>query len=261
MANVPKAPWMGFGQNYAQGQAAAYDPMLAAITSRISGLQGRSDAAGTNVGNLFQGASGMAGRMGQDVSNIGEGFGAAMQGVASSLPGMDPTTTLNALRSTGRGGATAALTGNILGTQVETAKANSILEAQRRIADEIKAEQDKYDAAQLEKNRVGADWMTPAAQRQQMATGALNNQQIRATLAQIPAQNRAQWLANKAAQGSIDSVILTNLGAMKKLGLSQKDMIKARKLYGGIKAKGASGTSGGSGGPPPVSPASTDSVE
>jgi len=245
MAGVPFA---GFGKDYAAQQGAVYDPFMKAIQDRISGLQGREAGAAGAVQGLFKGASDTAAHLGADVSNIGSGFLGAAAGIGSSLPGMDPTYLANAARSTARGGATGAMLGNVLGTQVGQAQATSTLEAQRRIADEITAQQDKYDQAQLEQSKVSADYLTPAGQRQQMASTALSNQATRAQLAQIPQQNRAAALANMAAQGSIDAQVLNNLDAMKKLGLSQADMVKARKLYGGIKAKGGSGGSGNSGG-------------
>ena len=257
MAGVPSAPYMGFGQQYAQGQAGAYDPMMAALSKRLQDISGRAANLPSSVGGLFGGAEQAAGSVGSDISNVGQGFLGAVAGLGSSLPGLDPTELINASRQTARGGATGSMLGSVLGTQVGQAKANSILEAQSRLAQEKSQVEDQQMQAGLEQGKVAADWMTPAGQRQQMAGTAatiagqrLNNQQVKAQLAQVPMQNRALWLANKAAQGTIDSTILTNLDAMKKLGLSQKDMVQARTLYGGIKVKGASGNNsgGGSGG-------------
>lgn len=244
------APFMGFGQQYAKGQAAAYDPVTAALNARIQGITGRMAGLPESVGGLYSGAEKAAGSVGADVSNIGTGFLGALSGMSGNLPGLDPTELVNAARSTARAGATGSMLGSVLGTQVGQAKAGSLLEAQSRLAQEQAAAQDQLMQTQLEQAKVASDWMTPAAQRQQMAGAALSNQTARAQLAQIPVQNRAAALANMAAKGQIDAQILNNLDAMKKLGLSQADMVKARKLYGGVKAKGASGAHSGSGGNP-----------
>jgi hypothetical protein len=248
---------MGFGKQYAKGQAAAYDPVAAALNERLKGISGRMAGLPESVSGLYAGAEKAAGSVGSDISNIGTGFLGAVSGMGSSLPGLDTTELANAARSTARAGATGSMLGSVLGTQVGQARANSILEAQSRLAQEQQAAQDQLMQTQLEQGKVAADWMTPAAQRQQLRTGALSNKLVEEQIKQVPVANRAAWLANQAALGSIDTTILTNLAAMKKLGLSQKDMVKARKLYGGIKARGASGSSGsgngsGAGNNPPA---------
>jgi hypothetical protein len=255
MPNVPNsAPWMDFGRNYANEQASVFDPAIASARARLASFLTPEQIA-SNVSGLFDPARQDAANLGTNVSNVGADFAGAMAGLGSVLPGMDSTSVTNALRSTGRAGASASIMGSLLSSQANQQAGLSTLEQQARLAQDKKDAQDKIDSLELQQNTIRSDWLTPASHRQDMANTAvtiqgnrLNNQQIRAQLSQIPIQNRAASLANMVTRGQIDAQILNNLSAMRSLGLSQADIVRARKLYGGVTAGGAGGHSGSSGG-------------
>lgn len=242
-------PYRRGAQRYAAGVAGATAPHIAALDTRISGLNTRLAGVPGAVNNLFSGAATEAANVGTNVSNLSTNFLSGLSGLASSLPGMSGSSDLGlAARGMERGVGTASYLGSVLGTQVGQERANATLAAQQRLSDEIMAQQDQQWQLKDTAAQTRADWMPYANQFAQ--------------LAQAPIQERAARLANAAAMGSIDSTILNNLAAMKQLGLSQADIIKARRLYGNIRARAAGSPHGGSGGnnPTPTAPETVQAI-
>ena len=225
MANVP---WQNFAQGYASTIGKSYDPVINAITGRISDLQSRIAGAPETVGGLFTGAETAAGTVGANISNIGNQFLSAVGGM--NLPNMDPNVLALAARNTARGGATGAMLQNVLQTQVGQAKAASTLEAQRRLSDQLMAAQQEQAQAESEKAKASADWLPYAAQRQGMRTQTLQNQALEQEIKNAPIQRRALILENQLKRGQITEQEYTNLAAKYKLN---KLGVKSKKGSGG----------------------------
>lgn len=212
MANVP---WQNFAQGYASTIGKSYDPVINAITGRISDLQGRIAGAPETVGGLFTGAETAAGTVGANISNIGNQFLSAVGGM--NLPNMDPNALALAARSTARGGATGAMLQNVLQSQVGQARASATLEAQRRLADELSAAQMEQAQAESERAKTSADWLQYAGQRQGMETQRLQNQALRNELRNAPIQRRSMILDNQLKRGQITQQEYDALAAEYKL--------------------------------------------
>lgn len=236
-------PYQSIGQGYANTQANALNPTLERIKKQRANLASRGSTLASDVSGLYDNASDIAGSVGTNIGNVGEGFMGAMAGIGSTLPGMDPSLLGNAARATGRAGATGSLLSSILGTQVSEARAAGIQGAQNRYQDEIRMNEDAAAGLETEQAKLRADWMTPASQRQNLDSNDVSIKTAKAQLAMLPLQKRAANLANMISMGQLDAGILNNLAALKSLGLSQADMVKARKLYGGVAARRAGGSS------------------
>ena len=246
-------PYQSIGQGYANTQANALNPTLERIKKQRANLASRGSTLASDVSGLYDNASDIAGSVGTNIGNVGEGLMGAMAGIGSTLPGMDQSLLGNAARATGRAGATGSLLSSILGTQVSEARAAGIQGAQNRYQDEIRLNEDAAAGLETEQAKIRADWMTPASQRQNLDSNDVSIKTAKAQLAMLPLQQRAANLANMISMGQLDASILSNLAGMKALGLSQADMVKARKVYGGIAARRAGGSGGSAGDTPAVS--------
>ena len=237
MAGVP---WGGFAQGYAQNLSKAYDPNIQNLSQYIQSLQQRSAGVPSAVEGLFAPAVKAAGSVGSDIATTGANLFSAISGMGGSLPGVDPSQLAMMARQTGRAGATGSMLGSVLGTQVGQTQALASQEASARLAEETYKAQQDLAQAQSEQAKTAADWMPYAQQRQQVATEALNNEQIRAQLKMIPAQQRAQYLDNLLKKKQITAQVYENLASKYKL----KQV--------GVKT-GKKGSAGGGGGIPSTS--------
>ena len=245
-------PYQVSGQRYANTQADALNPALERIKKQRANLASRGSTLASDVSGLYNNAADIAGSVGSNINNVGQGFMGAMAGIGNSLPGMDPNLLGNAARSTSRAGATGSLLGSILGTQVSESRAAGIQSALNRYQDEIRSNEDAAAGVESDQAKIRADWVTPASQMQSLESNDVSIKVAKGQLAMLPLQQRAASLANMISMGQLDAGILNNLAALKSLGLSQADMVKARKLYGGIVARRGSGSSGANSGNNPA---------
>jgi hypothetical protein len=225
------APREQFGRNYAANLAAALDPRLAYLNRQL-GVYRTPEQIASEVGGLYQPAIARAGQIGQDVAAVGQTGLAAATGLASALPNFDVAALADAARATGRAGGTAALTGSVMESQARAALAQSIMSEQARVTEQRTQTEREIAGSEEEKAKIAADWMAPAMQRQQMTTTALQNQQIRAELRNVPIARRAARLQNMLLRGQIRGVNLENaatVAELKKLGLTDKQI---KKLQG-----------------------------
>lgn len=241
MADVP---WSSFAQGYAQNLSKAYDPKVANLSQYIQSLQQRRAGLPSAIEGLFAPAAKTAGSVGADIATTGGNLFGAIAGMGSSLPGIDPTQLAMAARQTGRAGATGAMLGNVLGTQVGQAQAMSTMEAQARLAEEQRKANEDLAQTQMEQTQAGADWMPYAQQRQQMYSATLSNEAQKlanktavAQLKMLPMQKRAAYLDNLLKTKQITAQDYENLASKYKL------------KQAGIKT-GKKGSSGGGGGTP-----------
>jgi hypothetical protein len=167
--------WMNFGQDYAKGLAASVDPRLQALAKRLAGLK-TGDQVSSETSALYQPAIEQAGRIGQDVTQVGMGGMAALTGLGSSLPGgMDTGFLADAARQTSRAGGSAALLGGVLGSSARAQLAESILGQQQNLQQERFGLEDQTAAAESEKAKLASDWLGYSTQGQGLETARLTN--------------------------------------------------------------------------------------
>ena len=192
MAGVPSAGQ--FARGYAATLGASYNPVINAITGRITDLQGRIAGAPESVADLYSGARTAAANVGTNMANVNNQFLGALSGL--NLPGLDPSALGLAARGTGRSDATAAVIGSMLQSQVGQSQALSTLAAQRSLSDQLTQATMERAQAQGDRARTRADWLPYAQQRQQMnierITSGLQNRLARGQITQ-------QQLANDAS--------------------------------------------------------------
>jgi hypothetical protein len=231
------APQEQFGRQYAAGLAATLDPRLATLRAQYGAYKTPEQIA-AEVSGLYQPGIARAGQIGEDVAKVGQVGLAAAAGLASALPNFDVTALADAARSTGRAGGTAAITGSVMENQARAALAQSILSEQGRASEQRMQVEREIAGAEEEKAKIAADWMSPAMQRQQMATTASQNELLRAELKNVPIARRAARLQNLILRGQIRGINLENaatVAELRKLGLSNKQ-IKSLQSAGAVGA-------------------------
>lgn len=199
--------WMSFGQDYAKGLAASVDPRLQALAKRLAGLK-TGDQVASEVTGLYQPAIEQAGRIGQDVTQVGMGGMAALTGLGANLPGgMDTGFLADAARQTSRAGGSAALLGGVLGASARSQLAESILGQQQAVQQERFGLEDKTAEAESEKARLASDWLSYATQGQGLETARLGNLQTETqTEATKTDTERTRWQMEHMDPAELESL-------------------------------------------------------
>lgn len=221
------APREKFAKDYAAGIAATFNPRIAYYTQQEAALR-TPEAMETDITRLYDPIIGAAGRVGEDVSRVGQAGLTALTGLASSLPGQfDTGMVADAARATGRAGGSAALTGAVLGSSARAGLASSVLAGRRALEDEKRRLGESRMLTEEEQARTGADWLGYASQRQGMETQALQNKALMEDLKNAPANRRRAILENRLLRGQVTAQDLQNAQVrreLKKLGFTDKQI-------------------------------------
>jgi hypothetical protein len=205
--------WLNYGKDYAAGMGATVDPRIAAAQKRLASMKTGGQVQDETTA-LYQPAIGAAGRLGEDVNKVGMSGLSALGGLGASLPGFSPTMLADAARGTSRAGGSAALMGGVLGTNVQQNLASSIMENKQNLEGQRFLNEDKVVAAEEEKARLLADYLSYAQGGQAIETGTVTNLGTEASTAQTvaatPTYNEDGTPSNAAAEQEQANLGLTN---------------------------------------------------
>jgi hypothetical protein len=210
------APRERFARDYAAGIAATFNPRINYYAQQEAGMR-TPEAVEADITRLYEPIIGATGRVGEDVSRVGQAGLTALSGLMGSLPNVDMGMLADAARATGRAGGSAALTGAMLGSSARGALASSVLAGRRNVEEERRRLGEGRMGAEEEQARAGADWLQYASQRQQMETQALQNKTLMEDLKNAPVARRRAILENRMLRGQITAQDLQNAQVRKEL--------------------------------------------